>query len=382
MKARIARGVLVGAAGTLAAAVVADLLRPRGGRAAIVDWEEIRALVQGRLAGEKRLTRSEIAAAETRYARLAAEVRAPLLKALEADPSLELPHYQALDRGAWAELNIGIMAETMKPLLEAGGFPRTRLTELGRAGVDRYVAVLLGFLSRRVLGQFDPQLFGREALVGGSLYLVEPNIQAWEQAEALDGDELRRWLILHESTHAWQFAAHPWLREHMNQQLESLLALAGNARKDVLSRVLGLTVGLPSQWAAMRRMQATMSLVEGYSNLVMNRAGREALPGFDRLEEAYQRRSARPALESAFWKLTGLDLKLRQYREGEAFCRAVFERGGMGALNLAWESASNLPRPEELNAPNAWYERVVAGRATPAARRTKTRTRAPKPSPG
>lgn len=381
MKARVVRGFLVGAASACAAAAAADLLRPRGGRAEIIDWKEIRVLLQRRLERERSLTGAEIAAAEERYARLAAEVRGSLLKALDAAPSLELPPYQALDRAAWAELNIGILADTMRPLLEAGGLPRNRLTDLGRAGVDRYVAALLGFLSGRVLGQFDPQLFGKEALVGGSLYLVEPNIQAWEQAEGLDGDELRRWLILHESTHAWQFAAHPWLREHMNEQLETLLALAGNARQDVLSRLIGLTVGLPSQWAAIRSLQATMSLVEGYSNLVMNQAGREALPGFDRLERAYRRRSARSALESAFWKLTGLDLKLRQYREGEAFCRAVVERGGMGALNMAWDSVENLPRPDELRAPGAWYERVVGG-PVPSARRTKARATAPRPTPG
>jgi len=117
-------------------------------------------------------------------------------------------------------------------------------------------------------------------------------------------------------------------------------------------------------------MQATMSLIEGYSNLVMNQAGREALPAFERLEEAYRRRSTRSPLEAAFWKLTGLDLKLRQYREGEAFCRAVVERGGMAALNQAWESADSLPKPEELQNPDAWYERVASGRPAPARKRT------------
>lgn len=352
----------MGAAGALAAAVATDLLRHRGGPAVLIDWDEVRELVHRRLEGERRLTKAEVTKAEARYAKLAAEVRAPLPKALGADLTQELPPYQALDRAAWAELNIGILADTIRPLLESGGFPRSRLTDLGRAGVDRYLAVLLSFLSTRVLGQFDPQLFGKEALVGGSLYLVESNIQTWEEQEGLDGDELRRWLILHESTHAWQFAAHPWLREHINQQLEALLAMAGQANQDPFTRIVGLTVGLPSQWAAMRRMQATMSLIEGYSNLVMNRAGREVLPGFERLEESYRRRSARSPLETAFWKLTGLDLKLRQYREGEAFCRAILERGGMAALNKAWESAVSLPRAEELKNPDAWYDRVVAGR--------------------
>lgn len=380
MKAKVARGILVGALSGLAAAAAAEVLRPRGGKAELVDWEEVRSLLEDRLRSQPRMSDAELRTAGERYRRLAADVRQPLLAALGADSKLELPSFQALDRRSWAELNVGILADTMRPLLEAGSFPRNHLTELGRAGVDRYVAFLLGFLSGRVLGQFDPQLFGKEAVVGGSLYLVEPNIEAWERAESLDGDELRRWLILHESTHAWQFNAHPWLRDHLNEALETVLAGAADAARDPLSRLASLTVGLPSQWAAMRRMQATMTLVEGYSNLVMNLAGRDALPGFDRLEEAYRRRSSRSPLEMLFWKLTGLDMKMRQYREGEEFCAAVERAHGMAALNLAWERAENLPSADELKRPEEWYERVRIGR--PNRRRTASKARIGRPIRG
>jgi len=113
-----------------------------------------------------------------------------------------------------------------------------------------------------------------------------------------------------------------------------------------------------------RRMQATMSLVEGYGNLVMNLVGRRLLTGFDQLEAAYRRRSRRrSALEMLFWRLTGLELKLQQYRLGEAFSRAIHDRHGMAVLNRAWESPSTLPRPEELRDPDRWYRRVVLGEA-------------------
>ena len=122
--------------------------------------------------------------------------------------------------------------------------------------------------------------------------------------------------------------------------------------------------GVPSQLAAVRRMQATMSLVEGYGNLVMNLVGRRLLPGFDQLEAAYRRRSRRrSALEMLLWRLTGLELKLQQYRLGEAFSRAIHDRYGMAVLNRAWESPSTLPGPEELRDPDRWYRRVVEGKA-------------------
>jgi len=64
-----------------------------------------------------------------------------------------------------------------------------------------------------------------------------------------------------------------------------------------------------------------------------------------------------------FWRLTGLELKLQQYRLGEAFSRAIHDRHGITVLNRAWESPSTLPRPDELRDPDRWYRRVVLGQA-------------------
>jgi uncharacterized protein (DUF2342 family) len=117
---------------------------------------------------------------------------------------------------------------------------------------------------------------------------------------------------------------------------------------------------LPAQWKVMRQVQGTMSVVEGYSNLVMNELGGKLLAGFDRLEEAYRKRSSgKSPLEVLIWKLTGLDLKLQQYRNGEAFCKAIFDQHGMKVLNEVWTSEAHMPRLGELAHPEAWYRRVV-----------------------
>jgi putative hydrolase len=123
---------------------------------------------------------------------------------------------------------------------------------------------------------------------------------------------------------------------------------------------LGAFAGvLPLQWRVMRRIQATMSVVEGYSNLVMNRLGRTLLPGFSRLEEAYRERSSgKSALQVLIWKLTGLDLKLQQYRRGEAFCQVIYDRHGMAELNRVWAGPEAMPRLSELENPEAWLRRV------------------------
>jgi coenzyme F420 biosynthesis associated uncharacterized protein len=360
----VARKAAVGVVAGVALVVFAETVRPRGGRAHLIDWDEIAAMAASRVHGS-RLAPAARKRLEARYRRMAAEVTPAVLETVGGDGSLRLPDFQALDRFSWLELNIGLMRRALEPLERSTVVANSLIAQVGRIGLSRYVALLLGMLSGRVLGQFDPQLLGREP-VEHALYLVEPNVASWQEQEDLPGDDLRRWLILHELTHAWQFAAHPWLREYLNSELQRLVALAagvpegGGPRRGSLVSFRALTVGVPAQMAAMRRVQATMSLVEGYGNLVMNLVGRRLLPGFDRLEAAYTRRSGqRSPLEVLLWRLTGLELKLQQYRLGETFSRTIHERYGMAVLNRAWESPDALPRPEELRDPDRWYRRAV-----------------------
>jgi uncharacterized protein (DUF2342 family) len=92
----------------------------------------------------------------------------------------------------------------------------------------------------------------------------------------------------------------------------------------------------------------------------MEVVGRRALPSHERLEEAYRRRgSQRSVVELLVWRFTGLELKLRQYRVGEAFARHIHDVYGMAALNRAWDGPDSLPRPGELRDPERWYRRVV-----------------------
>jgi putative hydrolase len=107
------------------------------------------------------------------------------------------------------------------------------------------------------------------------------------------------------------------------------------------------------------RVQATMSLVEGYSNLVMDVVGREVLPEFDVLEAAHKARLGEKSIfEQLFWKLTGLELKLQQYVIGERFCKEIHDQYGMLMLNRAWESPATLPTMEELRKPELWARRI------------------------
>jgi coenzyme F420 biosynthesis associated uncharacterized protein len=351
-------GVLAG----LATAAVAEAVRPRGGTAVLVDWHEVRNAARARLE-EPATPATSLPAAQKRYRAMAAKLERPLLDFVGGLPAgVEVPRFEAVDREGWLDLNLNILRRVIDPVLEQGRVPNSLIVQVGRAGIDRYVGFMLGFLGRRVLGQYDPQLLGAEPVAADGLYLVETNVEEWAQKDELPGEDLRRWLILHEMTHAWQFAAHPWLRAHMEQSLKVLLD-STSRKASPAARVAAFAGVLPAQWKVMRQMQGTMSLVEGYSNLVMNELGKQALPGFERLEEAYRTRStSKSVLELLIWKLSGLDLKLQQYRRGEAFAKAVYDAHGMKALNLAWQGPRTMPGLDELSNPEGWYKRVTAAR--------------------
>src|SRR5258708_18652425 len=144
---------------------------------------------------------------------------------------------------------------------------------------------MLAFIGRRVLGQYDPQLLGAEPVGGEGLYLVETNVEEWARRADLPGEDLRRWLILHEMTHAWQFAAHPWLRPCMESSMRVLIESVTKSAKPV-ARIAAFAGVLPAQWKVMRQVQGPMSGVDGYSTLVLNELGRELLVGIERPDEA------------------------------------------------------------------------------------------------
>jgi len=294
------------------------------------------------------------------YRALADKLEKPLLGFVGGLPrGASMPPFEALDREGWIDLNLGILRRVVDPVLEAGRMPNSLLVEVGRMGVDRYLGYMLAFMGRRVLGQYDPQLLGAEPMGAEGLYLVETNVEEWQRHANLPEEDLRRWLILHEMTHAWQFAAHPWLRPYMEQSMKELIDSV-TRKGPAVARFAAFAGVLPAQWRVMRRVQGTMSVIEGYSNLVMNQLGRKLLPGFDRLEHAYRERSSgKSALEILVWKLTGLDLKLQQYKRGEAFCQAVFDQHGMNILNRVWDGPETMPKLKELGNPNAWYRRTT-----------------------
>jgi coenzyme F420 biosynthesis associated uncharacterized protein len=361
---RVGRAMAWGVAIGVGAVVLRELVRPREEPARLIDWGRVEEIALARC-GETHDLAADPARGQS-YQQIAAELEPLLAEALGSGAapvgSRLYPALAGVGRRQWVHFNIRIFRQMFEPLEGLQQLiPGSLILSVGQKGLTRYLGLMLGLLARRVLGQYDPALLGREPVETSSLILVEPNVQAWAQKDKLPVDELRRWLAMHEMTHAWEFRAHPWLQGYLEGLLKEVLVgrLSDGRRPSRLELIRTLTVGVGQQWKAIAKLQAVMSLLEGYSNLVMNEVGRRELPHFALLEGAYRRRQQqRTPLERAFLRLTGLEMKMRQYVLGERFCREVRDAGGRELLARVWEGPPWLPTMAEIQRPQLYVERA------------------------
>ncbi len=347
----------------LGAVVLREITRPRQQRGRLVDWARIEEQALRRC-GEA--VEPEIGPAERQaYESMAGEL-APLLEGVfgpSAADGARYPVLRPVGRREWVRFNVRIFQRMFRPLeaLEEQ-LPGSLVVHWGQQVLTRYLGLLLGLLARRVLGQYDPVLLGREPLETSALILVEPNVRAWAEKDGLPPGELRRWLAMHEMTHAWEFRAHPWLQAYFEGLLREVLVgrLGDSRRPSNLELLRTFTIGMSHQWRAIGKLQAAMSLLEGFSNLIMNDVGRRELPHFALLERAYRRRlEDRTTLERLFMRLTGLELKIQQYLQGERFARSVREAGGIELLSRAFSGPQWLPTMAEIQNPSRWITRAL-----------------------
>jgi len=230
--------------------------------------------------------------------------------------------------------------------------------------------VLLAFLAAKVLGQYDVSLLASAAPTRGRLYFVEANVVSTADSLGIERNAFRTFIAIHEVTHAYEFEAHPWLRAHFAALVEETLHRLAADAGGLWGRLANASRGdghwmerlmTPAQREAFSHTQALMSLLEGASNHVMHAVGARILPGFDELHERFEgRHRRRGPLEQVVLRLTGLDLKLEQYAEGERFVAAVMAQGGQSAFARVWRGPEWLPSLPEIRAPERWLARADA----------------------
>jgi coenzyme F420 biosynthesis associated uncharacterized protein len=296
-----------------------------------------------------------------------------------------------VDRPGWIRSNVAGFRDLVDPLLDAALSSRQRsvgpvMGAIGPRATGLEVGGLLAYLSTRVLGQFE--LFGpapAEGVPGGRLTLVAPNIVAAERSLSVDPADFRLWVCLHEVTHRTQFAAAPWLHEHVRGLLGEYLNATDLDPAAMLGRLRGAVgsiadtvrggsqlslleiVQTPEQRAVLDRVTGLMSLLEGHADVVMDGVGPTVVPSVEAIRGRFEerRRSGSP-LDRAVRRLLGMDMKLRQYAEGAVFVRTVLSAIGMEGLNRVWSGPSMLPDAAEIRDPHSWLARTGSDPAVSA----------------
>lgn len=248
---------------------------------------------------------------------------------------------------------------------------------IARSVLSVQIGIIMGYLARNVLGQFDLSIPEPER--GSRLYVVENNVRRVELEAHLEPREFRQWITLHEVTHSFEFHCNGWLREYLSSSMQEYLngidwrglsrpdlfrkmreGRAGVKQDDAL-RAGGLIsiIATPEQRAILCRLQAVMSVLEGYSNHVMDGVGKDLLPSYEEMKERFERRrESKSGAERLFQRLIGISLKLQQYKIGQAFVDAVVDEQSVEFLNRVWVKAENMPTLDEVNSPAIWIDRM------------------------
>lgn len=367
--------------------------RPEG----MVDWKRTREIATGMNKGDA-LTATERERLNQYYGDLVAKCIPIVSEYTGTSLPVETERTFVFDRVDWINANLEGFKRMLEPLEGLGGDASSGTNFLSRAwnGVSQTmtsyeVGLMLGYMARRVLGQYDLALLGREPVTEtGKLYFVEPNIRGVEAKLALPSEDFRMWLALHETTHAFEFEAHPWVRLHFNGLLDRYMSFLKQDAEFLKQGVQGLKIFVrriqegrqpgeetsgswlemlmdDEQRALFAEMQAMMSVIEGYSNHVMNAVGKDLLDNYDEISRKFEaRQRQRSQADQLFAKLTGLDVKMEQYRQGERFVDEIATARGHAFAHQVWDKPENMPTMDEIRNPDKWIARMDSRSQTSA----------------
>jgi coenzyme F420 biosynthesis associated uncharacterized protein len=287
---------------------------------------------------------------------------------------------EVVDRAAWIRANLASFERLLRPLLDkvdsrtGRSVPATLTSKITAA----QVGTLLGWMSGRVLGQYDLLVVDDETAGAQDLvYYVGPNLLNLEKRFGFPPREFRLWIALHECTHRAQFTGVPWMREHflglvrqaidmvdpdpdrLVDTLKGALSSARGGRRALDDGGLVHLLATPEQRSVLNDIGGLMSLLEGHGDVTMDRAAAGRIPSAERFARVLrERRRNQHGVARVVQRLLGIEAKLAQYEAGERFIAAIEAAAGSMAVDRCWEGPANLPTLEEIRAPERWLNRM------------------------
>jgi len=278
-----------------------------------------------------------------------------------------------MSRGEWVSTNLRGLQRLLEPLARRILADNRYRSDLRRKALGLQVGVLLGYVSRKALGQYDVFLPPDDE---GLLYFVGPNLAEVERRFHLPPHDFHLWVALHEVTHRVQFGSTPWLRPYLSGLVDAYLdtvqldtrelldqlrraveeARTGRERRGPGGLLLLMT---PEQRELFSKMQSLMSLLEGHASYVMNSVAVGRVRDLERMRRSLKDRRRAGGMERTLQRAIGFESKIRQYDAGESFVRSAVEGAGTEGFNLVWQREDNLPSMEEVGNPQLWLARVA-----------------------
>ncbi|MGD8149187.1 zinc-dependent metalloprotease [Ornithinimicrobium sp. Y1694] len=356
---------------------------------ALVDWDFAAAAASRLVPPGPRTGRGEIEGIVTELRSAADRAIDPVATTAQLQTPPGTPPALVVDRPGWIRANAASMGAMLEPVLdevverrrtadraraEAKGRELQELgptaQKVGSTITGTEVAGMLSWLSTKVLGQYDLAPQGNPRLM-----FVAPNILAAERELDVDPSDFRLWVAMHEETHRVQFTAVPWLREFIIGRARSIGTeimpepdTMGERLREIATELPGVLRGetditqvlaTPEQRERLAEVTAVMSLLEGHADVVMDEVGPSVIPTVATIRKRFtERRKGAGGIDKILRRLLGMEAKMRQYRDGAIFVRAVMDQVGVEGFNRVWESPETLPLPTEIADPQAWVARV------------------------
>ena len=232
---------------------------------------------------------------------ICAELEGPVGEYTGLELGVPVPAPELVSRSEWASANLVSLAELLDPVAarldDRLGFagPLAGALRVGAAAtVAAEAGLVMGYVSHRVLGQYDVSLLAGDR--PARLLFVAPNLRRAVSDMGVERSAFERWICAHELTHVFQFQGVPWLREHMSSLVREYLesvevridrgAAGGLPSIPSPSRLverfreggLAALIQTREQRSVMARLQAAMAVIEGHSEHVMDSLGERLIP--------------------------------------------------------------------------------------------------------
>jgi putative hydrolase len=310
-------------------------------------------------------------------------------------------HGTAWSRAEWVEATMPVWTGLVEPLAEGVGTAvgealARQLRDLPAQALPPELSGMLdqaGPLMRRMHGSMFSMQLGQgvgalagEVVTGCEVALplvAAPQVAVLprslsELADGLEVDvpQARLYLAVREVARVRLFAAVPWLgpallaavrefasgiridTEGIEEAVRSIDPSDPQAVQEALQGRMFEPQVSPTQQAALARLETLLALVEGWVDVVTERAAAGHLPAASALGESVRRRRASggPA-EKTFQALVGLQLRPRRLRDAANLFRALEDSGGPAARDAAWRHPDLAPSTADLDDPLGYVER-------------------------